>query len=204
VSVLHRIDHRKTILLSLHRSRHELETHEKGRHAYPPITVIVNVATNAPNSLTNVARVSGGGESNISNDTATDPTTVIALTPIQAWRLQWFGTTANSGVAADTAINTSDHMPNLLKYALNLNPLVPTANPVTGDISTGFLRLTAPRNPNATDITMTVQIADSIASSWTTNGTTIDQSTATLLQVHDNTPVLGSAEAFIRLAVTHP
>src|SRR5262249_49036655 len=153
--------------------------------AYPPITVIVNVATNAPNNLTNIAKVSGGGESNISNDTAADPTTVMDLAPIQAWRLNWFGTTADTGAAADTAINTSDGMPNLLKYALNLTPLVPTANPITGDISTGFLRLTAPKNPSATDITMAVQVAESLASQWTTNNTSVDQNTSTILQVHD-------------------
>src|SRR5205814_4369453 len=64
---------------------------------YPLITVTVNVATNAPSSVTNVATVSGGGQTNTLNDTASDSTSIIALTPIQAWRLQWFGSTANSG-----------------------------------------------------------------------------------------------------------
>ena len=103
---------------------------------YPPVTVIVDISTNAPANLTNVVNVSGGGEINTANDTASDPTTVTADDPIQLWRLQWFGSTSDSGTAADAAITTSDGMPNLLKYALGLAPLVPATNPVVGDINT--------------------------------------------------------------------
>jgi hypothetical protein len=44
--------------------------------SYPPITLSVNVASNAPSSVTNVVTVSGGGEVNTSNDTASVQTTV--------------------------------------------------------------------------------------------------------------------------------
>jgi uncharacterized repeat protein (TIGR01451 family) len=44
--------------------------------SYPAITLTVNVASNAPSSVTNTATVSGGGETNTSNDTANDITTV--------------------------------------------------------------------------------------------------------------------------------
>ncbi len=47
--------------------------------AYPPITLTVNVSNTAPTSITNTAAVSGGGEANVSNDTATDPTNVTQL-----------------------------------------------------------------------------------------------------------------------------
>jgi uncharacterized repeat protein (TIGR01451 family) len=171
---------------------------------YPPITVIVDVATNAAVNLTNTANVSGGGEINTANDTASDPTTVIALTPIQFWRLQWFGITGNTGAAADTAIATSDGMPNLLKYALDLDPLVSAANPVIGDISTGYLRLTVPKNPDATDITFLIEVTGDLTLPFTTNGITIDQNTPTVLQGHDNTPVISSPCGFIRLHVTRP
>ena len=55
--------------------------------SYPPITLKVNVADNAPSSVTNTAGVSGGGEIDTSNDYADDPTTLVnapalgALTP---------------------------------------------------------------------------------------------------------------------------
>ena len=45
--------------------------------AYPPITLTVNVASNAATSVTNMVAVAGGGETNTANDTATDPTTVV-------------------------------------------------------------------------------------------------------------------------------
>jgi uncharacterized repeat protein (TIGR01451 family) len=47
--------------------------------SYPAITVTVNVAANASSSLTNMATVSGGGELNTANDSASDPTTVTAV-----------------------------------------------------------------------------------------------------------------------------
>jgi len=44
--------------------------------SYPPITLTVNVANNAPATVTNTATVSGGGDANQTNNTATDLTTV--------------------------------------------------------------------------------------------------------------------------------
>ena len=41
------------------------------------MTLTVNVAANAPSSVTNTASVSGGGETNTANNTASDPTVVI-------------------------------------------------------------------------------------------------------------------------------
>jgi endonuclease G len=49
---------------------------------YPFISVTVSVATNAPNIITNVATVSGGGETNLANDTASDITTVLTAANI--------------------------------------------------------------------------------------------------------------------------
>jgi hypothetical protein len=48
--------------------------------SYPAITLTV-LAGNAP-SVTNTAHVSGGGELNTSNDTATDPTTIIQIVQV--------------------------------------------------------------------------------------------------------------------------
>lgn len=47
--------------------------------SYPVITVTVNVANNAPASVTNSVSVSGGGQTNTTNDTATNPTTINQL-----------------------------------------------------------------------------------------------------------------------------
>lgn len=44
--------------------------------SYPPITVTVNVSSRARASVTNKASVSGGGEHNLSNNTASDLTAI--------------------------------------------------------------------------------------------------------------------------------
>ena len=49
--------------------------------SYPAITVTVTVALTAPASLTNVASVSGGGETNTGNNSASDPTTINPPSP---------------------------------------------------------------------------------------------------------------------------
>jgi uncharacterized repeat protein (TIGR01451 family) len=47
--------------------------------SYPPVALTVSVAINAPATVSNSVTVSGGGETNMANDTATDVTTVVAL-----------------------------------------------------------------------------------------------------------------------------
>jgi len=49
--------------------------------SYPVVTLTVNVAANAPASVTNTATVTGGSDVNAANNTATDPATVIPLLP---------------------------------------------------------------------------------------------------------------------------
>ena len=91
--------------------------------AYPPITVTVNVANNSPFALTNTAVVSGGGEANLANDTATDPTTVNGVPDVTilkshaaAFGQGQAGTftllVSNVGTAATTgAVNVADALP---------------------------------------------------------------------------------------------
>lgn len=51
------------------------------------------------------------------------------LTPSEHWRMQHFGATGASGAAADLADPDQDSAPNLLEYALGLDPLVPDRAP---------------------------------------------------------------------------
>ncbi len=50
--------------------------------AYPPITVTVNVANNAPPLVTNTATVAGGGETNTANNSGSDPTNIVVPTVV--------------------------------------------------------------------------------------------------------------------------
>jgi hypothetical protein len=123
-----------------------------------------------------------------------------AGTPLQAWRLKYFGTTANTGAAADTANPTHDGVPNLLKFALSLNPLQTTVSPLLSDTETGFLRMTVPLNPNATDITCSVQTSSDLVN-WSTTGVTVLQDNETELRAQSNTALSGTVSQFMRLQV---
>lgn len=48
--------------------------------------------------------------------------------PRGAWRQQYFGTSANTGEAADEAVSSSDGLTNFAKYALGLDPRVPAVS----------------------------------------------------------------------------
>jgi hypothetical protein len=51
--------------------------------SYPPITLSVNVSAFAPNLVINLANVSGGGELNTGNDSASDTTTITPAPDLQ-------------------------------------------------------------------------------------------------------------------------
>jgi hypothetical protein len=71
---------------------------------YPPITVTVSVASNAPASATNSASVSGGGEIYSADDTSTDPT-AIATAPPPPHTLSVSIAGAGSGTVTGSGIN---------------------------------------------------------------------------------------------------
>lgn len=83
-------------------------------------------------------------------------------TASESWRLTYFGTTANSGSAADTATPDGDGIANLVKYALNITPgssgsaLLPPAERLGGRLA-----LTFTRDPTRNDISIHVDVADS-------------------------------------------
>ena len=68
--------------------------------SYPPLTVTVSVAGNAPSSVTNAATVAGGGEV-ITSSAASDPTTITAAAPDLTITTSHAGT-FTQGDAADT------------------------------------------------------------------------------------------------------
>ncbi|MFN0075562.1 MAG: hypothetical protein ACKVY0_03710 [Prosthecobacter sp.] len=93
---------------------------------------------------------------------------------VEAWRQQHFGSSANTGDAADAANPAGDGIPNLMKYAMWMNPTQPGAQPPPTAITHNgarYLGLSFPRNPNALDVTYEVQAADSPAGPWDTLAT---------------------------------
>jgi uncharacterized repeat protein (TIGR01451 family) len=93
--------------------------------SYPPLTLMVTVDSNAPASVTNTVTVSGGGDINTGNNSASDPTTIdsgpdltIAKTHIGNFTQSQIGATytvtvSNSGgaVSANNTVTVTDALP---------------------------------------------------------------------------------------------
>ena len=93
--------------------------------SYPPLDLKVSVASNAPASVTNTATVAGGGETNNTNNSASDQTTIVLpATPdmtltkthsgsfIQGGTGSYTITATNSGTAQTTApVTVTDTLP---------------------------------------------------------------------------------------------
>jgi uncharacterized repeat protein (TIGR01451 family) len=98
-------------------------------NSYPAITVIVTVSNTAPASLTNTASVSGGGQTNTANDTASDPTTINGVTDLRIAKTHtgnftvgvngtYTLTASNAGSAATSGtITVTDTLPTGLTVA---------------------------------------------------------------------------------------
>ncbi len=119
---------------------------------------------------------------------------------------------ALSGVPASQSAPTDDpdgdSLPNLLEYALGLDPLV--ANPTSSPVATTFdhegqsyLSLLVPRSPDAQNVDLTVEVSSDLVT-WHSGGahTTAIVSSPDFLLVRDNTPVSAASRRFIRVRAT--
>jgi autotransporter-associated beta strand protein len=109
-----------------------------------------------------------------------------------------------SGLADDTADPDNDGIQNLTEYALGLDPRASSSIAASVVTTSGtYLTLTVTKNPNATDLTYTVEVTSDLtdASSWTSTGITVTE-TATTLVAQDQTAVADAPRRFMRLRVT--
>ena len=165
-------------------------------------TVTVVPAANLLGSATVTLTVSDGAL------TALDPFSVtVTGNAQQTWRFQYFGTTANTGSAADLANPSGDGIPNLLKFALNLNPSVKGVLPCACVKNGANLEYTYTRSKAALNDGTTYAVAWSdtmAAGSWVATGVsqTILSDNGTVQQVKATVPMGASGRRFVRLAVT--
>ncbi len=190
--------------------------------------------TNAPCPATVTTSPAGLGLTVLYNGSATAPTGVgtytvaatvsnpnytgsasgtLSITPDFASYLmlhftaQQLGNPAVTGPAANPA---GDGMPNLLKYALGLDPTMEDAAAGTPVVSTtgGMLTLTYVCPPGITDVTYVVEVSGDLETWSSGAGATAVVSTTLLdaqheqVVVRDLTPVSGQGRRFIRLRVT--
>jgi len=180
--------------------------------SYPPITVVVAIGTNTAATLTNSVTVSGGGDANAGNNTAQSVASIaLSLAPIDAWRTLYFGTTENSGAAADTYVANEDGLPNLLKYALGLDPTKTAAISDRPALHTfPPLAIKFRRAKDANDVTIKVEATDSVMNSWSNIWTSTTNAygggTNLFEDVIVEDPVSGTSalQRYLRLKVTRP
>ena len=129
------------------------------------------------------------------------------LSPIETWRQSHFGTTANSGSAADTADPDGDGLPNLVEYATGTDPQSFGASALSLGRSGSFLTLTYTRIAD-TSLTYTVEGSSDLSGAWTAvsaagNPSTGVQNTAGSVTITDTVSVDAPGRRFLRLKVAH-
>ena len=107
--------------------------------SYPALTLTVNVANNAPATVTNTATVAGGGETNTSNDTASDPTTVgTAATPDLTITKSHTGNFAQGQTGATYSITVTNSGAAATSGTVTVTDTVPTGLTATAISGTGW------------------------------------------------------------------
>lgn len=107
--------------------------------SYPPITLTVNVASNAPASVTNTATVSGGGETNTANNTASDPTTITeVLLPDLGIVKSHTGNFSQGQTGATYAITVSNAGPGATSGTVTVVDTLPAGLTATAIAGTGW------------------------------------------------------------------
>ena len=88
------------------------------------------------------------------------------------WRNNYFGNPSNVGAGANGASPAGDGVPNLIKYALGLNPFTPAtaaqlpSGSIQPDGGTNYLTLTVNRAADPSDITYIVEVSSNLLSGW--------------------------------------
>lgn len=143
----------------------------------------------------------------LQSDVASSPAVLSVVSPFAEWRRQHFGTTADTGTAANGADPDLDGRSNLLEYALGSVPTVAdSGSPVTmGSAVDGagtHLMLTFTRIADPT-LVYVVEASDDLGTwshIWTSSGA---QNLAGTVVVTDSEPQESHGRRFLRLNVTH-
>ncbi|WP_269539904.1 PKD domain-containing protein [Cerasicoccus fimbriatus] len=123
---------------------------------------------------------------------------------ITIWRQQYFGTDESTGDAADDANPMGDGLPNIIKYALGLDPLVNHANHPSAprfylDEAEGYL-YTMTRKPGRDDVTLMLEVSPDLAPDSWTSIDPLDENYQ--VSVEADTPEAGMETITVRAADT--
>jgi hypothetical protein len=135
------------------------------------------------------------------NSNEASATTGSANTPVENWRLTYFGSTANSGNAGDLADPDGDGIPNLLEYALGTNPTAAGTLPVALGEAGGALTLTFTPVVDSR-LSYAIEASNDLASGWTVAQSYGAFAAATPVTYTDTAGSGSNPRRFLRLKVT--
>ncbi len=99
----------------------------------------------------------------------------VGNTPVENWRLTHFGTTADTGLAADLANGDGDERNNFLEYALVTDPQIaePNGPPLHSTNLAGYRQMQFSRDATRTDLRYVVEATSDLNTGWTAIATSI-------------------------------
>ncbi len=166
--------------------------------SYPPITMTVNVANNAPASVINGGTVSGGGDPTPSTDN--DPTTIKSINLVIA--KSHTGNFRQSQTGAQYTIAVTNSGPDPTQGQVSVTDTLPTGLTATAISGTGWnctlATLTCTRsdvlaaNASYPNITMTVNVANDAPASVVNSGTVTGGGDPTPSTANDPTTILST------------
>ncbi len=135
--------------------------------------------------------------------------TVTRQTALESWRLSYFGTTSNTGNAADSADPEHDGLSNLLEFATNSNPASPSFPPGVAARNGSNIEFTYTRAKAAMSDGFTFIVewsATLAAASWSNSGVseTIVSENASVQNIKATLPTGIGTHRFVHLKVTAP
>ena len=166
----------------------------------------ISLGSSSVNTITVVVTAQDG-------NTTTTYTVTIDNTPFGIWQKNTFtnpADLADPAISGDLATPAHDGITNLVKYALALEPMTcGTGNLPTMTQQDGYLALTYRKSKTATDVTYTVQAADTLdGNAWAPATTVLSQTDPTpgggsywMVTVRDTVPYAGQSARFMRLQV---
>jgi endo-1,4-beta-D-glucanase Y len=177
-----------------------------------PLASIVFGGSDASRSVTVTPAANQTGTATItvtvSDGTLTTSNTFdlsVTATPIQAWRLQYFGTADSTGNAADLADPDRDNISNLIEFALNTDPTKSGSLPTSVAREGADLTLTYSRRKSALgEVAFSTLWANAPDGPWNATGVSeqILSDDGTLQQVKARVLINGALQKFFRLRIT--
>jgi hyaluronate lyase len=138
----------------------------------------------------------------LSGQRATASVAVSVWRALDSWRFEHFGTTSNTGQAADNADWDADGNPNFMEFAIGTHPKSPTTS-LVGLAKVGAeIKFTYQRSRAAMgEVTCVVEWSDKLVPPWSTLGVTetIISDNGTIQKVEVKVPAGGASSRFVRL-----